>query len=92
MDKKLSKDVLNIVNAKTGKSVSSNDVKKIASKVNATTTQSEAQLRKLIQQVGEMVNIKVSEKTTKEIINAVKGSGMSSSNMEQLVKMMMGKK
>ncbi len=92
MNKHISKDVLNVVKQKTGKEVTQKDIQKLASGVKPSTVQSEAQLRKLIKQVGNMVNIKVSEKTIKEIVDAVKGSGINPNNMEQLMKMMMGKK
>lgn len=92
MSKNISKDVLNVVKKKTGKNVSAHDVQKVANTVKPSTMKSDAQLRALIQKVGSMVNVKVSEKTTKDIINAVKKSGMDPNNMEQLVKMMIGKK
>lgn len=92
MGKNFSKDVLNSVNKKTGKSVTQKDIQKVASGVKPSTVQSEAQLRQLIQQVSSMVNVKVSEKTIKEIVDAVKSSGLNPNNMEQLMKMMMGKK
>lgn len=92
MSRNVSKDVLNVVKKKTGKNVTARDVQKVASTVKASTMKNEAQLRDLIQKVSSMVNIKVSEKTTKEIVNAVKKSGMDPNNMEQLVKMMVGKK
>lgn len=92
MSKDVSKDVLNVVKKKTGKHITAKDIQKVASNVKPSTMQSEAQLRQLIKQVSNMVNIKVSEKTTQEIINSVKKSGMNASNMQQLIKMMTGKK
>lgn len=87
-----SKDVLNQINKKSGKNVSAQDIKKVASGVKPSTMQDEAQLRQLIKQVGAMVNVKVPESTIKEIIHAVKSSGLNPNNMEQMMKMMMGKK
>ncbi|WP_058303819.1 stage VI sporulation protein F [Gorillibacterium timonense] len=75
MGKNVSKDVLNLVKNKTGKSVTEKDIKSIADGVTPSTTQDEQQLRKLIKQVSAMVNVPVSEETTKEIIQAVKGTG-----------------
>ncbi|MFD2672881.1 stage VI sporulation protein F [Marinicrinis sediminis] len=92
VDRNLSKDVLNTVNKKTGKKVTSQDIHKIASNVKPSTFQSEKQLRQLIKQVSSLVNIPVSESTIKEIVNAVQKSGANTSNMESLMKMMMGKK
>jgi hypothetical protein len=91
-NKDVSKDVLNVVKKKTGKNVSEKDIQKLASSVKPSTLQSEASLRQLINQVSGLVNIQVSEKTINEIINAVKSTKMNPDNIEQLVKMMAGKK
>lgn len=91
-DKNLSKDVLNTVKKKTGKKISPQDIQKIASGVKPSTLQSEKQLRQLIKKVSNMVNVPVSESTVNEIIKAVKKSGADPNNMEQLMKMMLGKK
>lgn len=91
MSKDLSKDVLSSINKKTGKSISENAVKKIASGVTAETMQNEAELRKLIKQVSEMAKVKVADSTINDIVKAVKATGMSTGNMESLIKMMMKK-
>lgn len=91
-NKDVSKDVLNVVKKKTGKSVSEKDIQKLASAVKPSTLQSEASLRQLIKQVSSLVNTPVSENTVSEIINAVKSSKMNPDNLEQLMKMMSGKK
>ncbi|MCM3784028.1 stage VI sporulation protein F [Neobacillus mesonae] len=88
----ISKDALDAINKKTGKKISEGAVKKLASTVKPTTMQNEVQLRTLIKQVSTMANIPVSEETIKEIVNAVKKSGMNPSNMEAIMKMMMKKK
>lgn len=88
----VSSDVLKLVNHKTGKKVSPTDVKKLAGRVTQKTMQDEAQLRKLIKQVGALVNVKVSEQLTNEIVQAVRRSGMNPNNLEQMVKMMTGRK
>lgn len=90
--KDVSKDVLKAVKNKTGKAVSEKDIHKLASHVKPGTVQSEEQLRQLIKQVASLVNVPVSEQTTKEIIKAVKGSNLSPNNMEALMKMMAKKK
>ncbi|WP_438432325.1 stage VI sporulation protein F [Gorillibacterium sp. sgz500922] len=94
MSKNVSKDVLNLVKNKTGKNVTEKDIKNIASGVTPNTTQDEKQLRKLINQVSTMVNIPVSEETTKEIIQAVKGTGgkMNLGSLESLMKLLTKKK
>jgi uncharacterized protein YpuA (DUF1002 family) len=91
-NKNVSKDALNVVKKKTGKSVSESDIQKLANTVKPSTLQSEESLRKLINQVSGLVNTQVSEKTINEIINAVKSSKMNPDNIEQLVKAMTGKK
>jgi Ca2+-binding EF-hand superfamily protein len=91
-NKNISKDVLSAVNKKTGKNVSEKEIQKLASNVRPATMQSEASMRQLINQVSGLVNANVSENTVNEIINAVKSSNMNTANIEQLVKMMSGKK
>ncbi|CAM4502089.1 uncharacterized protein YpuA (DUF1002 family) [Paenibacillus endophyticus] len=91
MAKDFSKDILSSINKKTGKTISESSVKKLASGVTSETMQDEAELRKLIKQVSEMAKVKVAESTVNDIVKAVKASGMSSSNMETLMKMMMKK-
>ncbi|GIP32377.1 stage VI sporulation protein F [Paenibacillus sp. J2TS4] len=86
-NKQVPKDVLNVVKNKTGKSVSERDIQKLASGVKPSTLQSEEQLRQLIRQVSSLVNIKVSEATVNDIIQAVKGSKVNPNNLEQLMKM-----
>ncbi|MCQ6558047.1 stage VI sporulation protein F [Paenibacillus mendelii] len=88
-DKNLSKDVLSAVNKKTGKVISENAVKKLASGVTAQTMQNEAELRQLIKQVAAMAKVPVAEGTINDIVSAVKKSGMTMGNVEALMKMMM---
>ncbi|GBG12046.1 hypothetical protein B1748_06165 [Paenibacillus sp. MY03] len=91
MSKGIPKDVLGAINKKTGKNISENAVKKLASGVDANTLQNEAELRKLVKQVADMAKIKVPESTVNDIVKAVKASGMNPSSMESLVKMMLKK-
>ncbi|MBP3964456.1 MULTISPECIES: stage VI sporulation protein F [Paenibacillus] len=89
--KDISKDVLSAVNKKTGKPITENAVKKLASGVTSDTMQSEEELRKLIQSVSAMAKVPVSEKTINDIVGAVKKSGMNINNMEMLMKLMLKK-
>jgi len=89
MTKDSSKDVLSAINKKTGKNISSAAVQKIASKVGPSTMSSDVELRKLIKQVANMAKIKVTDNTMEDIVKAVKASGMNTSNMESLIKMML---
>jgi uncharacterized protein YpuA (DUF1002 family) len=54
--------------------------------------QDEAQLRKLIKQVGALVNVNVSEQLTNEIVQVVRKSGMNPSNLDQMIRMMTSRK
>ena len=91
MSKNISKDALNAINKKAGKKITEGAVKKLASTVKPSTMQNEDQLRQLIKQVSAMANVPVSEDTVRDIVSAVKKSGMNPSNMEALMKMMMNK-
>jgi uncharacterized protein YpuA (DUF1002 family) len=87
----ISKDVLNAVNKKTGKPITENAVKKLASGVTAETMQNEEELRKLIKSVSAMAKVPVSEQTVNDIVGAVKKSGVNIDSMETLMKMMLKK-
>jgi uncharacterized protein YpuA (DUF1002 family) len=87
---RISKDVLNTVKNATGKQVSEQAVKTIASGVNQKTIQDEAELRKLIDKVSKLVNVPVSNETTNEIIKAVKKVG-NTEQLQNIMKMMMKK-
>jgi uncharacterized protein YpuA (DUF1002 family) len=91
-NKDLSKDVLNTVKNKTGKTVTPKDIQKLASGVKPSTMQSEAQLRQLIKEVSALVGVKVSEQTIQEIISAVMSSKLDTGNIQELMSMMLGKK
>lgn len=88
---KISKEALNAIKRKTGKNISEGTVKKLAGSVKPSTLQDEAELRKLIKQVSAAAKIPVSDSTISEIVGAVKKSGMSPSNMEALMKLMIKK-
>jgi hypothetical protein len=88
----LSKDVLQVVNKKTGRNITPTQVQKLAGSVKPSTLQDEKQLRQLIKQVGAMANVPVSEATINDIVKAVKASGMNPNNMQQLMQMMLKKK
>jgi uncharacterized protein YpuA (DUF1002 family) len=91
MAKNLEKDVLGAVKKQTGKEISEKEINKLASGVKPSTMQDEAELKKLIKKVGAMAGVPVTDSTVKEIVSAVKKSGMNPSSMEGLMKMMMKK-
>lgn len=88
MSNKLPKDAMNAINKKTGKHITENQIKKLASTVKPSTMQNDAQLRQLIKQVASMAKLPVSESTINDIINTVQKSGVSPNNLEALMKMM----
>lgn len=90
-NKDISKDVLGAISKKTGKNISENQVKKLASNVTPDTVKNEAELRKLIKQVSEMANVPVSEQTTNDIVKAVTAGGSGLGHLETLIKMMIKK-
>jgi hypothetical protein len=92
VNKPISKEALNLIKKKTGKTLLEKDIKKIASHVKPSTTQSESQLRDLIKQVSGLVNVKVSEQTTNEMIRAIKSSKMDANNLQQMMSMITGNK
>lgn len=80
----LSKGVLDVVKSKTGKRISEQTIKKLASGVTPKTIKSDKQLRNLIMEVSKAVNIPVPEATIRNIIRTIRQSG----NMEALEQMM----
>ena len=89
--KDISKDVLSAVNKKTGKPITENAVKKLASNVTEDTIHNEEELRKLIKSVSAMAKVSVTDQTINDIVGAVKKSGMNMNNMEMLMKLMLKK-
>ncbi|WP_199622607.1 stage VI sporulation protein F [Paenibacillus alkalitolerans] len=87
----LSKNVLDTVKKNTGKSISQQEIQKLAGKVGPQTMKNEANLRQLIKNVAAMAKTPVSESTIKEIIRAVKSGAVKPGKLDQMMKMM-GKK
>jgi hypothetical protein len=86
----ISKDVLNAVKNTTGKQLSEQSLKTIASGINQKTLQDGEELGKLIDKISKLVNIPVSNETANEIINTVKKTG-NIEQLENMMKMMMKK-
>ncbi|NMM54112.1 stage VI sporulation protein F [Paenibacillus aquistagni] len=89
---KVPKDALNAINKKVKKPITENQIKKVASSVNASTLQNEAQLRQLIKQVAQMAKVPVTESTVNDIVSTIKKSGMNAGNLESLMGLLMKKK
>ncbi|WP_195571010.1 stage VI sporulation protein F [Paenibacillus sp. 1001270B_150601_E10] len=89
---KIPKDALNAINKKVKKPISENQIKKVASSVNASTLQNEAQLRQLIKQVAQMAKVPVTESTVNDIVSTIKKSGMNANNLESLMGLLMKKR
>lgn len=88
MSKDLSKDVLNAIKKKTGKNISTNSVNKIASTVQPGTLENEAELRKLVKSIGDMAKVSMSEAQLDNVVRTIKASGVKTSNIETLMKML----
>jgi len=88
----ISKDVLNTVKRRTGKTINQKEIQDVASGVGPSTIKSEQQLRALIKQVSKMAGVPVSDATMKELVSAIKKSGLNASNMESMINTMLGKK
>nr|WP_285891204.1 stage VI sporulation protein F [Paenibacillus pasadenensis] len=85
------KDILGAVNKKTGKNITEQQVKKLASGVTPSTIKNEDELRRLVKQVAAMAKVPLTEKTMNDIVAAVKSSGMNMGSLESLMSMMMKK-
>ncbi|MCM3747389.1 stage VI sporulation protein F [Paenibacillus pasadenensis] len=91
MSKHSPKDILGAVNKKTGKNITEQQVKKLASGVTPSTIKNEDELRRLVKQVAAMAKVPLTEKTMNDIVAAVKSSGMNMGSLESLMSMMMKK-
>lgn len=89
--KDISKEVLDRVNAKLNKPITSKEVQKLAGEVTPSTIRDERELRRLIRQIADTVNVQVSEKTVNEIVKAVRASGGALENLSQMIQMLLGK-
>jgi uncharacterized protein YpuA (DUF1002 family) len=79
-------EVLKTVQKKTGRSITAGALQRIAGQVNRSTLKSEAQLRQLIQQVGKMAGINVTEETMRDLIRTIKNSNVSSGNLLEMLR------
>jgi hypothetical protein len=89
MDRNLSKEVLGAVTKKTGRKISEDALKRIASGVSPSVLKSEKQIRQLVKQVSAVSGVPVSESTIQEIVAAVKKSGLNPSALEAMMKSML---
>lgn len=88
MSKDLSNDVLGAIKKKTGKNISSNSVSKVASTVQPGTLENEFELRKLVKSVADMAKIKMTDAQMDHIMKTIRDSGVKSSNIEALMRIM----
>jgi len=89
MDRNLSKEVLGAVTKKTGRKISEDALKRIASGVSPSVLKSEKQIRQLVKQVSAVSGVPVSESTIQEIVATVKKSGLNPSALEAMMKSML---
>ncbi|URN94138.1 MAG: stage VI sporulation protein F [Candidatus Pristimantibacillus lignocellulolyticus] len=88
MSNDLSKDVLGAIKKKTGKNITANSVSKIASTVQPDSLENEAELRKLVRSIADMAKIKMTDSQFEHIVKTIKSSGMKTSNIEALMKIL----
>lgn len=88
MSKDISKDVLGAIKNKTGKTISTNSINKIANTVKPSTLDNEVELRKLVKSVAVMANVKLSDEQLENVMTTIKASGVKSSNMEALMRLL----
>jgi hypothetical protein len=91
-NKNITKDALQLIKKKAGKAISESDIKKLASEVKPSTVQQDAKLRELIKHASSLLQVKVTDQTTQDIIRAVKTSKIDGQNLEQFISMIIGKK
>jgi len=87
----ISKDVLNAVNKRTGKRITAKDIQKAAGGIGPSTIRSEQQLRALIKQVARLAGVPVAESTVRELVAAIKKSGMNPNSLESMIRSMLKK-
>ena len=88
MSKDLSNDVLGAIKRKTGKNISTNSVTKIANTVQPDSLENEDELRRLVKSVANMAKVKMSDAQFEHIVKTIKSSGMKTSNIEALMKIL----
>jgi hypothetical protein len=79
-------EVLKSVQKKTGRSITAGSLQRLAGQVNRSTLKSEAQLRQLIQQVGKMAGVTVTEETMRELIRTIKNTDVSSGSLLEMLR------
>ena len=84
----LSEDVLSAVQRRTGKAISKDSLRKIAGTVTPETTDSDRQLRRLIEQVSKVAGVRVTEETMQDLIRTIRNNKVSPANMMSLLKQM----
>lgn len=85
-------DILQKLNKKTGKHITSKDIQNVAKQVKPTTLENEQQLKQLVQSVGAMAGIKVPPKIVSEIVKSVQNGALNTGQMDQMIRKMMNTK
>ena len=88
MSNDLSKDALSAIKRKTGKNITTNSVSKIASTVQPDSLENEDELRRLVKSIANMAKIKMNDAQFEHIVKTIKSSGMKTSNIEALMKIL----
>lgn len=85
-------DLLQKLNSRTGKKITSRDIQNVAKQVKPTTMENEQQLRQLVHSVGAMAGMKVPPKIVNEIVDSIQKGALQSGQMEQMIRKMMNQK
>lgn len=78
--------IFNSVNKHTNKTVTPQDIQRVAKNIKPSTLQDEQQMRQLVRNIGEMAGIKVPDKTVREIAKMVQGGQIPSGQLEQMIR------
>lgn len=78
--------IFNNMNKHTNKTVTPQDIQRIAKNIKPATLQSELQMRQLVRSIGEMAGIKVPDKTVREIAKMVQGGQVPPGQLEQMIR------
>lgn len=78
--------IFNNMNKHTKKTVTPQDIQRVAKTIKPSTLQDEQQMRQLVRSIGEMAGIKVPDKTVREIAKMVHGGQIPAGQLEQVIR------
>jgi hypothetical protein len=78
--------IFNSVNKHTKKTVTPQDIQRVAKNIKPAMLQDEQQMRQLVRSIGDMAGIKVPDKTVREIAKMVQGGQLPAGQLEQMIR------